>query len=624
MKLFNRPLTPLFHGPLTPGVASKAQGLDEAVVAEISILLVEQAREEVGTPGQWPPAKRDRHHILNEGRSLILRDANQRDTPLRERYRAIQAIVDFVCTLGYGTVPGKITVAALPPGAHIKRHYDKGEYYKYHNRLHVPLATNALVTTTIEQHEFHMSVGHVYLFQNLKYHSVRNASSEHRLHLIVDLLDPRYDPAWYRRLRWLLLVNVLWIGSLYQRFRRVRHTAAASCCCVSRQARVARAAGDARPQILHVTFNYPDELSPNNTVAVKRLIECASSFSDGFCVSLHDTFPHARFLRGYPSYAVVGCPALPLHFALRSFLSRCIELTTEAAAPVSRFTLIHAHRLTLEGYIARELQRRFAIPYCLSVRASDLEILRWKPLLRATFLDVLERANRIALLAPWMRAALARVFAHRWSDELENKLLLLGNVVDGPLRFFNDSNGRYACVFKVNRSQLRRKNVMRLLQAMQRLHRRGATPSLDIIGTGSGMPDVAEQIDRLHLTPHVRLIGHVPRERMIDTLSAYKGLLLCSYPETFGLAYLEALRAGIPVLYARGSGIDGLFKDYAIGQSADPRSTSSIADALLAMESRHAEHKKGVRELQTHGLLDDYTPPRYAARLQQDLYAGAH
>lgn len=194
----------------------KAQGPNQDVIGEVDRQLIDQALQEIGSPEQWPAVKRDQHHILEQGRSLILRDHRHKDTEQRGRYPAFEKLVEQVLSLGYGTAPGKIVAAYLPPGRIIKPHRDSGEYYTFHNRIHVPLVTSDDVIMEIEGEHFHMDVGKVYLFQNLRRHAARNGSQSGRIHLIMDVLDPRYSAAIYRRWWPVLASNFFWGASVYR------------------------------------------------------------------------------------------------------------------------------------------------------------------------------------------------------------------------------------------------------------------------------------------------------------------------------------------------------------------------------------------------------------------------
>lgn len=198
----------------------KAVGPNHHVIAHADAGLIEAALREIGPVEDWPKVKRDQHHILNQGRSLILRDERHRDTALRGRFPSVEALVGQVLGLGFGTVPGKIVCAYLPPGKEIKPHCDGGQYYTFHNRIHVPLRTNPGVVMTVDGEQFRMAPGNVYLFQNLRRHAAHNNGSEGRIHLIVDVLDPRYSLAVYHRLWWPLMLNLLGTASAYRWLRR--------------------------------------------------------------------------------------------------------------------------------------------------------------------------------------------------------------------------------------------------------------------------------------------------------------------------------------------------------------------------------------------------------------------
>ncbi|WP_442809162.1 aspartyl/asparaginyl beta-hydroxylase domain-containing protein [Trinickia soli] len=204
------------------GWSPKAVGPLVNVIGRVPRQSIEAALAEIGPPSSWPPAKRDKHRKLKQGRSLILRNYTHRDTEMRARMPAVEALVQQVLSLGYGSVPGKIVVACLPPGKEIKPHYDAGGYYKFHNRIHVPLCTAPTCRMQSGMQTFHMEVGNIYLFQNLQVHSAHNGSNVDRLHLILDVLDTRYSAKVYRWTYLLLASNFGFVGSLYRLWAALR------------------------------------------------------------------------------------------------------------------------------------------------------------------------------------------------------------------------------------------------------------------------------------------------------------------------------------------------------------------------------------------------------------------
>jgi glycosyltransferase involved in cell wall biosynthesis len=168
-----------------------------------------------------------------------------------------------------------------------------------------------------------------------------------------------------------------------------------------------------------------------------------------------------------------------------------------------------------------------------------------------------------------------------------------------------------------HRSQLARKSVAATLCGIAELRRRGYPILLDIFGAGDGIGRIARWIERYGLQDYVTLRGNVPNEEMIHTLSNYKALFLCSKPETFGLVYIEALKAGIPIVHMAGTGIDGVFPQRPIGVAVKSRSSRSLADAFVRMDDRYATYKDAVRELHGDGALEQFSSQSVQAQLRE-------
>jgi Aspartyl/Asparaginyl beta-hydroxylase len=90
----------------------------------------------------------------------------------------------------------RMLLASLPPGGTIPIHTDSGEWVQHTHRIHCPIlvddSNKIIFQCGISQQtlsNIHCNPGHVFEINNQAYHFVCNASSEHRVHLILDYID---------------------------------------------------------------------------------------------------------------------------------------------------------------------------------------------------------------------------------------------------------------------------------------------------------------------------------------------------------------------------------------------------------------------------------------------------
>tara|TARA_R100000988_G_scaffold101223_1_gene73664 strand:- start:1389 stop:1934 length:546 start_codon:yes stop_codon:yes gene_type:complete len=75
----------------------------------------------------------------------------------------------------------------LPAGKQVYKHKDSFEIFKYINRIHVPIITNAECLFTIGEETKSVEKGKATQIDNMAWHSVENKSSVDRVHLIFDI-----------------------------------------------------------------------------------------------------------------------------------------------------------------------------------------------------------------------------------------------------------------------------------------------------------------------------------------------------------------------------------------------------------------------------------------------------
>jgi hypothetical protein len=84
-------------------------------------------------------------------------------------------------------VSGRVLLIKLLANRDVSEHTDKGEYLSAVRRFHIPVITNDLVSYTVNGETVNMKEGECWEINNLKPHSVLNASDIDRVHLLIDI-----------------------------------------------------------------------------------------------------------------------------------------------------------------------------------------------------------------------------------------------------------------------------------------------------------------------------------------------------------------------------------------------------------------------------------------------------
>jgi len=130
--------------------------------------------------------------------------------------------------------------------------------------------------------------------------------------------------------------------------------------------------------------------------------------------------------------------------------------------------------------------------------------------------------------------------------------------------------------------QYPRKNTRTLLRALPHVLSTLSDARLRIVGGGPELPALRRQARRLGLEGRVELVGTLPDAE--DVRREYflaDCFCLPSLQEGFGIAFLEAMAAGLPVVAGRAGAVPEVVPDGEAGLLVDARDPQALADALL-------------------------------------------
>lgn len=128
------------------------------------------------------------------------------------------------------------------------------------------------------------------------------------------------------------------------------------------------------------------------------------------------------------------------------------------------------------------------------------------------------------------------------------------------------------------------KGIDVVLRALALLRERGLTGwAYTVVGDGSERASLEQLANSLGLDDQVRFLSAQPHSRIYALLGGADVFVLPSYREAFGIAYLEAMAAGLATIGVRGQGPAAFIEHGKTGFLVEPRDARSLADCIAAI-----------------------------------------
>jgi N-acetyl-alpha-D-glucosaminyl L-malate synthase BshA len=214
-------------------------------------------------------------------------------------------------------------------------------------------------------------------------------------------------------------------------------------------------------------------------------------------------------------------------------------------AHAHQLDLIHVHYalpLAVSAMLARELHPPVKI--VTTVHGTDVLTLGLDPAFKPLLGQALIRSEVVTAPSRFLATSAKRDFA------LERDVEVISNFVDTNHFAPGALSAKPVLVHNSNfRSVKRMEDVVRIFARV----RERIPAELVLVGDGPERRHVEAFLQQLGLTPHVRMIGE--SRDVVPVLQESSVFLLPSEVESFGLAALEAMSCGVPVVASNAGGI---------------------------------------------------------------------
>jgi teichuronic acid biosynthesis glycosyltransferase TuaC len=308
----------------------------------------------------------------------------------------------------------------------------------------------------------------------------------------------------------------------------------------------------------------------------------------------------------------VGLPRFPYRDAW--MWSRCgLRGFADYVAAHGLPDLVHAHCCLYAGVLAAAIARRWRVPFILTEHSTSYAQGRLRWWQRDLTRRVIRRAQRCLAVSPDLALLLERQYpGSRW-HYVPN---VLGPEFIGEVPAAAPPGGpfTFVCVARFTPE----KGHAALLDAFAEAFPADPQPRLVLVGDGPMRPALQRQAAGLGMGARVDFAGVLPAAAVRRELAAADAFVLASTVETFGVAVIEALATGLPVVCTASGGPDHLI-GAANGLLVRCGDGPALRDALLRMRRAAACYDRAAIRADALGRFG----PAAFARQFIEIMAGA-
>jgi len=278
----------------------------------------------------------------------------------------------------------------------------------------------------------------------------------------------------------------------------------------------------------------------------------------------------------------------------RSHMASKIAKSIGNQMDLKEVDVVHAHSLFSMGAVAYKIRQRHGIKYICAVRNSDVNLFfRYGYHLRSSGINIIKHAAKVVFISPSLRSAVInRYVPFKMRETIGEKAEVIPNGID---RFWLNN------LYKRNGYKLqsplkllfvgelkRNKNAVTVVRVLKELRVRGYETELTIVGSGPEEKSIMVLASDMECP--VLFKGWVSdKQELMRIYRQSDVFIMPSITETFGLAYVEALSQGLPIIYTAGQGIEGFFENGCVGYACQPKNVGQIAQNIIGILNNYRD-----------------------------------
>lgn len=244
--------------------------------------------------------------------------------------------------------------------------------------------------------------------------------------------------------------------------------------------------------------------------------------------------------------------------------------------------IIHAHSALWAGYAARNILRKYKLPYVVTEHSTSFArgiIKSWEiPYIKKVF-DSGEKI--IAVSSPF--ANILKVYCEA------KDITVIPNMVDTDYFYFKEKNKTEKFVFLFTAFLTPKKGADVLIKAFAKAFKGNSDVILKIGGDGVQKQELIELVNNLNINSQVEFLGMLSRDAVRENLWKANVFVLPSYHETFGVVLIESISTGTPVIATRCGGPEDIVKQ-GIGKLVERGDIEALSKELKNMYQNYNDY----------------------------------
>lgn len=306
-----------------------------------------------------------------------------------------------------------------------------------------------------------------------------------------------------------------------------------------------------------------------------------------------------------------------------------LAVALHATARQEGLDIVHVHYAiphATSAWVAREMLRETGeeLPMVTTLHGTDITLMGIHPSFHAITRFSILRSQGLTAVSEWLADRTVRDFGVP-----RERIEVIPNFIDPDVyrpdrepchRGTLAPGGEWILMHVSNFRPVKR--VPDCVDILARVRER-VPARLVLVGDGPERPRVLERAERLGVAEHVLFLGK--HQSVADLLSCADVFLLPSESESFGLAALEAMACGAPVVVSRTGGLPEVVEEGRGGHLLEVGDVEGMAAATLGLlldDTRWEAASAAARERAVTRFSTEQIVPRYEALYERVIAEG--